>query len=120
MNNWEKGQRAEAEAARFLRACGYRIWKQNWRSGRKEIDLVAIDGDTLVFVEVKSMMGNQVNQPAVVIGRRKQQNMVWAASSFIRAHHSKRPTRFDVVAVSYTEQGPLMQLTREAFVPLAE
>lgn len=120
MNQWDRGRRAEQLAASYLRAKGYRIWKSNWRSGKKELDLVAIHGGELVIVEVKSMVGNLVNLPSEAVHRKKQRNIVRAADAFIRFHNITRPTRFDVISVTYGDEGVCIEHIQNAFYPEAE
>ncbi len=115
MNRYEKGKRAELLAAAYLRARGYRILKTNWRSGKKELDLVAIQHNELVIVEVKSMVDNDINHPWEVVHRRKQRNIILAADAFIRYYNSKRPTRFDVIAVNYSAGGVRIEHIENAF-----
>ena len=120
MNNWNKGQHAEKLAARYLRCRGYHIWRTNWRYGRKELDLVARYRGELVIVEVKSRERNGVNLPSEVVDRRKQRNIVMATEAFIRIHHLRMPTRFDVIAVSYDDSGASIEHTENAFYPEVE
>lgn len=120
MNQCETGRGAEQVAAAFLRARGYRIWKSNWRSGKRELDLVAIHKGELVIIEVKSRVGNQVNLPSEVIHPKKQRNIVRAAEAFIRFHNSKMPTRFDVIAVIYDANGVEIEHIENAFYPQVE
>ena len=120
MNQWETGRRAEQHAAAYLKARGYRIWKSNWRSGKKELDLVAIHGGELVIIEVKSRAGNPVNHPAEVVHPKKQRNIILAAEAFIRFHNSRRPTRFDVIAVIYDGGGVEIEHIENAFYPTVE
>ena len=121
MNKWNKGRNAEQLAAAYLRARGYRIWKSNWRSGKKELDLVAIHRGELVVVEVKSRSGNQVNLPSEVVDHKKQRNMILAADAFIRFHNSRMPTRFDVIAVIYNAGGGVeIEHIENAFYPGVE
>jgi len=100
-NPCDIGRRAEKVAAGYLRARGYRIWKTNWRWGKKELDLVTLHRDELVIVEVKARLDNAVNNPAEVVDPVKQRNIVLAADAFIRLHGCCWPTRFDVIAVIY-------------------
>ncbi len=120
MNSCDTGRRAEQVAAGYLRARGYRIWKTNWRWGKKELDLVATYRGWLVIVEVKSMVGNRVNHPSVVVDGHKQRNIILATEGFIRCYKSSRPTRFDVIAVMY--QGGMVEIEHfeNAFTPGAE
>ena len=120
MNHWEKGKRAEDLAARYLRARGYRIWKSNWRWGKKELDLVAVKDGELVIVEVKSRDGNGVNRASVTVDQRKQRNIVWATEAFIRCYNCNYPTRFDVIEVDYTPRGVELEHYRNAFYPAVE
>lgn len=120
MNQCKKGRNAEKAAAGYLKARGYRIWKSNWRWGKKELDLVAIYRDELVIVEVKSRIGNAVNDPSVVVDRSKERNIVLAAEAFIRLHGCKRPTRFDVIAVIYAGSGMEIEHLENAFYPGVE
>lgn len=120
MNNCEKGRGAEQLAARFLMARGYRIWKTNWRSGKKELDIVALHGGELVIVEVKSRVGNAVNHPSEVVHLKKQRNIILAADAFIRFYNSRRPTRFDVIAVIYHNRRVEIEHIENAFYPGVE
>ena len=120
MNRCDTGRRAEQLAAAYLRSRGYRIWKTNWKWGRKELDLVATCRGVLVIVEVKSMKGNRVNHPREVVDGRKQRHLILAAEGFIRKYHSRRPTRFDVIAVVYHGKGVDIQHFENAFLPGSE
>ncbi len=117
MNQWETGRNAEQLAADYLRVRGYLIWKMNWRSGKKELDMVAIHRGELIIVEVKSRVGNQVNIPSEVVHIKKQRNIILAAEAFIRYHNSRRPTRFDVIAVIYKKVGVEIEHIQNAFYP---
>ena len=107
-------------AAGYLKARGYRIWKTNWRWGRRELDLVALYREELVIVEVKSRVANAVNDPVVVVDRIKERNIVLAAEAFIRLHGCSRPTRFDVIAVIYSGSGMEIEHLENAFYPPVE
>ena len=120
MNQYEKGREAEHLAARYLRARGYRIWKTNWRWGRKELDLVTLYRDELVIVEVKARIGNTVNDPSEVVDGAKQRNIVLATEAFIRLYDCRRPTRFDVIAVIHNSEGMEIEHVENAFFPKVE
>ena len=120
MNTCETGRNAEQLAARYLKARGYQIWKSNWRWGKKELDLIAVQQGELVIVEVKARIGNSVNHPSEVIHLKKQRNIVLAADAFIRLHNSKMPTRFDVIAVIYSSEGVEIDHIENAFFPEVE
>ena len=120
MNRCKAGRNAEMVAAGYLKSRGYRIWKTNWRWGKRELDLVALHRDELVIVEVKSRVGNAVNDPSVVIDQIKERNIVLAAEAFIRLHGCSRPTRFDVIAVIYRSSGMEIEHLENAFYPRVE
>jgi len=120
MNQCKSGRNAETVAAGYLQARGYRIWKTNWRWGKRELDLVTLHRNELVIVEVKSRVGNAVNDPSVVVDRIKERNIILAAEAFIRLHGCNRPTRFDVIAVIYQSSGMEIEHMENAFYPGVE
>ena len=120
MNQCETGKKAEQLAARYLRARGYRIWKTNWRWGKKELDLVTLYRGELVIVEVKARDGNPVNDPSEVVDGAKQRSIVLATEAFIRLYDCRRPTRFDVIGVVYRNSGFEIEHIENAFFPETE
>ena len=120
MNQCKTGRNAELVAAGYLKSKGYRIWKTNWRWGKRELDLVTLHRDELVIVEVKSRIENAVNDPSVVIDQIKERNIVLAAEAFIRLHGCSRPTRFDVIAVIYRNSGMEIEHLENAFYPTVD
>jgi putative endonuclease len=109
------GRRSEIEGAAYLRSLGFRIVASSYRIQEGEVDLVAWDGDQLVFVEVKSRHSEAPPEDAV--GFRKQQRVIRAAHSYIaRYHHHDRSYRFDILAVtSLPGREPIYRLLRDAF-----
>ncbi len=101
-------------------ASGYRIWKTNWRWGRKELDLVATYRGELVIVEVKSRVDNLVNLPSEVVDLPKQRHIILATEAFIWLHNVKMPTRFDVIAVIYKSGHAEIEHIENAFYPEVE
>jgi len=120
INQCETGRKAEQLVARYLTARGYRIWKTNWRWGRKELDLVATHHGELVIVEVKCSVENQVNSPSEVVDQRKQRHIILAAEAFIWLHNIKMPTRFDVIGVIYNSGHAKIEHIENAFLPGVE
>ena len=88
MSKIEKGRRGEQEAVRFLRSSGYKILEQNYRSVHGEIDIVALDGETVVFVEVKTRTSEKYGTAAEAVGTRKQRHIINASFDFLS---SKKP-----------------------------
>ncbi len=105
------GRTAEENACRLLRERGYKIVARNWRTIRGEIDIVARDGPTLVFVEVKSRSRPGFGGPEAAVHPAKQRRLIAAARDFLARTECKLPTRFDVVAFLAGEP----QLHRDAF-----
>lgn len=99
------GPRGESLAAKYLRAKGYRILVRNYDAGAAEIDIVALDGDTVVFVEVKTRECEDAARPEDQVNRHKQRQITIAARRYI-AHYKTPPrTRFDVVAIVWPDVG---------------
>ncbi|MCS7033630.1 MAG: YraN family protein [Phycisphaerae bacterium] len=93
------GPRGENAAARYLRSKGYRILARNFRLNAGEIDIIARDGPTLVFVEVKTRADNRV-APEEQVDWHKQKQIMQVARVFLSRYGVPRPpARFDVVAV---------------------
>lgn len=94
------GRAGEEQAARFLQARGLTLVARNWRCRFGEIDLVALDGSQVVFVEVKTRTGTAFGTPAEAVDGRKQARLARLASAFLQERGWwHRPVRFDVVAV---------------------
>ena len=97
------GARGEREAARYLRRHGFRIIVRGYQTPRGEIDLIAREGDTLVFVEVKT---RRQGAPAEAVTSEKQLRLTLAALRFLREHRLlDQRVRFDVVAIVWPEAG---------------
>jgi putative endonuclease len=95
------GRTGEELAARHLAGRGYTILERNYRAPYGEIDLIALDGGTVVFVEVKTRTTDAYGAPELAVDLRKQERMVKAALGYLK--HKKlhqMPCRFDVVAIS--------------------
>lgn len=105
------GRTGERLAAEELTRRGYRIVERNYRCTYGEIDLVAEDGEDLVFVEVKTRRGIAYGLPEEAINGRKRQKLVQVASCYLDAHAcADRPWRIDAVAVQMSQQGRLQEI----------
>ncbi len=102
----DKGKWGEDLAVRFLKKKNYQIIFQNWRAERGDIDIIAQDGDTLVFVEVKSGSTELYGPPELRITPAKKHQLYKLATLFIQRSEEYRLTnesyRFDVVVVDGT------------------
>ncbi len=96
------GRRGEAAAARFLKRQGYKIVARGDRSKPGELDLVAVDGRTVVFVEVKTRRSAEVGHPVEAVDLAKQRRLTRLAVTFLKRHRLlEYSARFDVVAVTW-------------------
>jgi putative endonuclease len=96
------GARGEDLAMRFLQARKFVVVGRNFRprSGRGEIDIIAWDGDTLVFVEVKSAVDDERGTPDRAIDRYKRERLEWAARAYLsKARVAWEKSRFDIVTL---------------------
>ena len=109
------GLRGETIAALFLRLKGYRIEARNWRCSLGEIDIVARDGDTVVFVEVKSRTGPSAGAPEEAVTTTKQRRLVQLAMAYLAKRGGDVPCRFDVVTVAIALPVPRVRHFRAAF-----
>lgn len=113
-----RGWRGEKLASRFLRSHGYKVLYRNFKDRHGgEIDLVCRDGDTLVFVEVKTRRGEEFGRPIEAVNRQKQLRVSKGGLAWLRLLDNPEITfRFDVVEVLLPEEGdPSCELIQSAF-----
>ena len=114
------GQQGESEAEQFLRAKGYAIVAKNYRSRIGEIDLVALDRHTIVFVEVRSLSGEEFGDPLATVTPRKQRQIAKTALLYLSRHNlHDRAARFDVIGIQWRDgaggkNGPSGQPAKDA------
>jgi putative endonuclease len=109
------GARGEREATRHLRRQGFRILVRGYRTPHGEIDVIARDGETLVFIEVKT---RRQGEPAEAVTPEKQRRLTLTALRFLKQHRLlEQRCRFDVVAIVWPDQGraPAIEHIRNAF-----
>lgn len=112
----DRGRRGEALAAERLRRDGYRVLERNPRGSAGEIDLVAEEGGSVVFVEVRSRATAAFGGAAATITREKQARLSRAALAYLAARGwLERPARFDVVAVEGPTGRERVEVIRDAF-----
>jgi putative endonuclease len=110
------GRRGERIAERYLRRHGYLILERNFRGAGAEIDLVAMDGETLVFVEVKTRRTTQAGMPQEAVNSYKQRHLRRAGEVYAQSHRAHdRPMRFDVVAILEEGGRRHLELLKDAF-----
>jgi putative endonuclease len=111
-----RGRAAEAAAASFLSRQGYDVVARNvWLCGA-ELDLIAWDGDVVVFVEVRSRSNRRFGTPAETVRARKIGRIARAAQAWLALNGlAAAPARFDVVGVDWTSGRAVCTLVRSAF-----
>jgi putative endonuclease len=110
------GRDGEALAEAFLRGLRYRIVARNYRCRAGEIDLIAEDGATLVFVEVRSRTGDGFGGPLESVDRRKQARLARVARHFLGDRGwAERDARFDVIGVRFDREPPGVEHVTGAF-----
>lgn len=94
------GEEGEARAADWLEGRGWRILARRWRCKLGEIDLIALDGDIMVFVEVKTRLSSRFGSPEESIRHAQKRRLVRAATAYLRCFGGAgRAARFDVIAL---------------------
>ncbi|MDP2319728.1 MAG: YraN family protein [Acidobacteriota bacterium] len=112
------GLEGEALAAAELERLGYQILDRRYRSRFGEIDLIAKDGPTVVFVEVKTKTDSRFGDPAEMVTTQKQRRLVSMAEEYVSGHQlHATPCRFDVVAVDASIQPARIKVYKDAFRP---
>ncbi|MDH4273758.1 MAG: YraN family protein [Gammaproteobacteria bacterium] len=114
----QRGALAETAALEYLHAQGLRAVMRNYRCRMGEIDLIMLDGMTLVFVEVRSRSHHRFGSPAESVNHRKQKKLLVTAQHFLLTHKQYAHTvqRFDIMSVTTkAEQPPHIEWIRNAF-----
>src|SRR5690349_9452729 len=114
------GRRGEDAAARHLKRLGYAILARGHRDNIGEIDLIAVDGRTLVFIEVKTRTSHDAGHPADAVDDAKQRRLTRLALSYMKRHDLLEcAARFDVVAVTWPDEKgrPVIEHFQNAFEP---
>jgi putative endonuclease len=117
VNSKELGREGERLAGRFLGRKGYRIKEKNYSSSLGEIDIVARDKGTMVFVEVKTRRNNEYGYPQDAVTRSKQQRMRKVALTYLKKSGWERDCRFDVVSILIDSEDKVagIELIKDAF-----
>lgn len=116
----ELGKNGEDFAVNFLEGKGYQIIDRNWRCGNLELDIVALDGDTLVFVEVKTRHSDYID-PRTSMSRSKIRNFVNAVTLYIKRKQVVTDFRLDVIIIvmqsEFEGKGMYVEHYEDAILP---
>jgi len=113
----EIGRKGEKLARRFLKKLGYRILARNYACPAGEIDVIALDGRTIAFVEVKTRRGDALADPENAVNAHKRRQLTRVAQYWLSQRRADDyGCRFDVVSVTMHERGrPVIRHTPDAF-----
>ena len=118
MSRRTSGKAAEDAAARHLRKCGYKILERNYSSPLGEIDIVALDGDVVCFVEVRSRSSGEHGSALEALGGKKQRKVTRAAAAYMKAKRLEEvQVRFDFAAVDVGGEDVKVKVIKNAFWP---
>lgn len=111
------GAEGEDIAVKFLRKKGYKVLQRNYRTPVGEIDIIALDKGTVVFIEVKMRLGESFGQPVEAIDRRKIRRIERAALLYVSRCKKEPRARFDVISIKAGEAGGKVMVDhlRDAF-----
>lgn len=113
------GHWGEEVAADYLRSQGYTILHRNYRVGHRDLDIVALRGDVLAFVEVKTRRENSLVDAELAVDGRKIQSVSIAANSYIKRFNINALIRFDVITVVGSPSGAYcINHIEDAFLPI--
>ena len=111
------GTNGELMAIKYLKSRGYIIFETNWRDKHKEIDIIALDKDQIVFIEVKTRSNNYFGAPEEAVDIRKQRCLIDAADEYINTNNIDLEARFDIISVLVNREYPDIKHIEEAFYP---
>ena len=110
------GEKGEALALKEIERLGYKNIVKNYRCRLGEVDLVAKDGDELVFIEIKTRKGGPLGYAKEAVTLRKQRQLSKVALNYMKAHRCHDVSaRFDVVAVAMGSGSPRIEVIKNAF-----
>lgn len=118
------GKKSESVAVNYLKKQGYRIIELNYRTKLGEIDIIAKQKGTLVFIEVKARKSNRFGRPELAVTPKKQRKISMVALYYLKStKQSNAKARFDVVAINSVnsvnsvkaKEGPSIKIIKNAF-----
>ncbi|MCB9318324.1 MAG: YraN family protein [Lewinellaceae bacterium] len=114
----QTGEYGEKLALELIQNMGWPVLSKNWRHGHLELDLVALDGEILVFIEVKTRRSLYYGTPETFVTPAKQRKLWQAAEAYMIQHNHQWEIRFDIIAIHLSSrQLPAIRHYRDAFWP---
>lgn len=110
------GKWGEDIATDYLQRKGYQVIERDWKSGHRDLDIIALDGDTVVFVEVKTRSNRLFTDPVDAVGYQKVRNLQQAANHYVKYRHINCDIRFDIVCIVGNDKSePEIEHIEDAF-----
>jgi putative endonuclease len=113
----ETGKKGESLAADFLLKKGYKILETNWHYGHKEIDIIAMEGNMLVIVEVKTRSTDYFGYPEEAVNKKKQEYLIKAADAYVYRYDLPYEVRYDIIAIILNGNDVKIHHIEDAFFP---
>jgi len=111
------GKKGEELARKYLEEKGYKILDTNWRHDKDEIDIVAMDGDELVIVEVKTRSTDFFGEPEESVGYFKENFLIRATEAYLEEKNLDIDSRFDIVSIIHNKNKTKITHIEDAFYP---
>lgn len=111
------GKKGEAIAKKFLKEKGFQILKTNWRHENDEIDIIAMDGEELVVVEVKTRSTDYYGEPEEDVGPQKERFLIRATEAYLEKYDLNIDSRFDIIAIILNTSKTEIYHIEDAFYP---
>jgi putative endonuclease len=117
-NKSELARKGEELAAAHLTSKGYSVLQRNLRIGQGEVDIVARQGEEIVFVEVKTRSSAYLTEPVQLVPVSKQRQLLRLADRFLKDKNLDSPARFDIVIVVHNSMYSKIEHIEDAFYPM--
>ncbi len=111
----EIGKAGEEIALDFFKNKGYRIMEKNYKTVFGEIDIIAKDKDTIVFIEVKTRTDISFGYPFEAVNPKKRKKIKNVALSYMKRFKKELPSRFDVLSINFEEGRNKIEHFKDAF-----
>jgi putative endonuclease len=113
----ELGKKGEQIVLKYLVRNGYHILEQNYRFGRDEVDIIARDEVTIVFIEVKTRTNNEIEEPERAVNYNKQKRIIRVANHYLIENDLDNESRFDIFGVTFNQLEENINHIEDAFTP---
>jgi len=111
------GRKGESLARQYLENKGYEVLDENWVYGKAEIDLIVYKAGLMIFVEVKARSSVAFGQPEEFVHTAKQKQMELASLAYIELMNHQKEIRFDIIAITFTNNNYTLNHIEDAFWP---